>query len=144
MLLSGVVRPGRMHDQTAVRTEGIAEQLRLHPSVKSQVDAGYAGLAKEFPDQVTAPPKKPKDAASDGDKRAWHEARRRQSSARICVEHTNAELRQWTPLQRFTGRRETYTETHLAIAGLVSDRSARRPTRRQASTELVLVRNSTC
>lgn len=62
--------------------------------MKSQVDAGYAGLAKEFPDQVTAPPKKPKDAASDGDKRAWHEARRRQSSARICVEHTNAELRQ--------------------------------------------------
>ncbi|MGW9132211.1 hypothetical protein [Streptomyces sp. NPDC055681] len=49
MLLSGVVRPGRMHDQTALRTEGFAEQLRLQPSVMSQVDAGYAGLAKEFP-----------------------------------------------------------------------------------------------
>ncbi|MFI9781762.1 transposase family protein [Streptomyces sp. NPDC051956] len=28
MLLSEVVRPGRMHDQTALRTEGFAEQLR--------------------------------------------------------------------------------------------------------------------
>ncbi|MFE6963244.1 transposase family protein [Streptomyces sp. NPDC057696] len=94
MLLSAVVRPGRMHDQTALRTEGTAEQLRLHPSVKSQVDAGYAGLAKEFPRQVTSPPKKPKNEACDGDKRAWHEAGRQQPSARICVEHTNAELRQ--------------------------------------------------
>lgn len=143
MLLSGVVRPGRMHDQTAVRTEGIAEQFRLRPPVKSEVDAGYAGLAKEFPGQVTAPPKKPKDTACDGDKRAWTEARRRQSSARICVEHTHAELRQWAPLRRFTGRRETYSETHLAIAALVSDRSAKRPTRRWTSTELVLVRDST-
>ncbi|MCZ1011849.1 transposase family protein [Streptomyces lydicus] len=144
MLLSGVVRPGRMHDQTAVRTEGIAEQFRLHPPVKSQVDAGYAGLAKEFPDQVTAPPQKPKDDACDGDKWAWNEARRRQSSAQICVEHTNAELRQWAPLRRFTGRRETYAETHLAIAALVSDRSAQRPTRRRTSTELVLVRDRAC
>ena len=29
LLLSGVIRPGRMHDQTAVKTEGITEQLRL-------------------------------------------------------------------------------------------------------------------
>lgn len=52
--------------------------------------------------------------------------RRRQSSRRICVEHANAELRQWHPLQRYTGRRETHDETHLAIATLVSDRAARR------------------
>nr|WP_203732789.1 transposase family protein [Streptomyces sp. SID12501] len=128
MLLSGVVRPGRMHDQTAVRTEGIAEQFRNRPGVKAQVDSGYAGLAKEFPGQVSAPPKKPKDEACDGDKYAWLETRRRQSSALICVEHTNAELRQWTPLRRFTGRRDAYAETHLAIAGMISDRSARRPT----------------
>ncbi|MGI5372672.1 transposase family protein [Streptomyces sp. CA-251387] len=30
LLWSGADRPGRMHDQIAVRTEGIAEQLRLH------------------------------------------------------------------------------------------------------------------
>jgi hypothetical protein len=34
-LFSGVVRPGRMHDQTAVRTEGIAEQFRRHPKVEA-------------------------------------------------------------------------------------------------------------
>ncbi|WP_406000290.1 transposase family protein [Streptomyces sp. NBC_00829] len=144
MLLSGAVRPGRMHDQTALRTEGIAEQFRTRPMVKARVDSGYQGLAKEFPDQVSAPPKKPADEACDGDKYAWQEARRRQSSARICVEHTNAELRQWAPLRRFTGRRDTYAETHLAIAGLVSDRSAQRATRRQTSTELVLVRDAAC
>ncbi|MEV4927819.1 transposase family protein [Streptomyces roseoverticillatus] len=138
------VRPGRMHDQTAVRTEGIAEQFRNRPGVKAKVDSGYAGLAKEFPGQVSAPPKKPKDEACDGDKYAWRETRRRQSSARICVEHTNAELRQWAPLRRFTGRRDIYAETHLAIASLVSDRSAQRVTRPETSTELVLVRDVTC
>ncbi|MFC8126405.1 transposase family protein [Streptomyces sp. NPDC057302] len=87
MLLAGVVRPGRMHDQTAMRTEGIAEQFRLRPRVEAKADSGYAALAKEFPGQVTAPPKKPKDEVCDGDKYAWREARRRQSSARVCVEH---------------------------------------------------------
>ncbi|GAA3421952.1 transposase family protein [Streptosporangium vulgare] len=48
-LWSGADRPGRMHDQTAMRTEGIAEQLRLHPQVKAEVDEGYQGLANEFP-----------------------------------------------------------------------------------------------
>ncbi|WP_326669078.1 hypothetical protein [Streptomyces canus] len=48
------------------------------------------------------------------------------------MEHTTAEYKRWRPLQRFTERREAYTETHLAIAGLVSDRSARRATRPQA------------
>jgi hypothetical protein len=60
-LWSGAVRPGRMHDQTAVRTEGIADQLRQHPMVKAAVDEGYRGLANEFPDQISAPPRKPKD-----------------------------------------------------------------------------------
>ncbi|MHC3472644.1 transposase family protein [Streptomyces sp. 7R007] len=27
----GATRPGRMHDQSAMRTEGIAEQFRQHP-----------------------------------------------------------------------------------------------------------------
>ncbi|MGW8480035.1 transposase family protein [Streptomyces sp. NPDC055898] len=84
-LFSGVVRPGRMHDQTAVRTEGIAEQFRLHPDVHAEVDSGYRGLAKEFPSQVSAPPEKPAQDAPDGDMRAWREARRRQSSARPAV-----------------------------------------------------------
>lgn len=48
-LWSGAMRSGRMHDQTRVRTEGIAEQFRLQPSVKAEVDEGYRGLANEFP-----------------------------------------------------------------------------------------------
>ncbi|MEU0836211.1 hypothetical protein [Streptomyces sp. NPDC005969] len=39
------------------------------------------------------------------------------------------------------GRRDTYAETHLAIASLVSDRSAQRSHHRRTSTELVLVRD---
>jgi hypothetical protein len=123
-----------------MRTEGIAEQPRLHPNVKAEVDDGYRGLANEFPDQVSAPPKKPKDDAPEGDRRVWREAKRRQSSSRIPVEHANAEMRHWRPPRRFTARRKDYAETHRAIAGLVSDRAAR-PAH---STELVLVRQATC
>lgn len=55
-LWAGAFRPGRMHDQTAVRTEGIAGLFEQFPEVKAKVDAGYRGLAKEFPGQVQAPP----------------------------------------------------------------------------------------
>ncbi|WP_406424729.1 transposase [Streptomyces sp. NBC_00873] len=147
-LWSGAERPGRMHDQTALRTEGIAEQFYQHPGVKAEVDDGYRGLANEFPGQVSAPPKKPKglddDDAPLSERYGWREAKRRQSSRRICVEHANAEHRQWRPLQRFTGRRETYGETHRAVAALVSDRAAQRATQRKPSTELVLVRTTAC
>ncbi|MEU0966381.1 transposase family protein [Streptomyces sp. NPDC005917] len=129
-LWSGAERPGRMHDQTAIRTEGIAEQFRLHPNVRAEVDEGYRGLANEFPEQVSAPPKKPKEDAPLGDQYGWREQRRRQSSARICVEDAVAEHKQWRPLQRFLSRREPYPATHRAIAGLVSDRAAQQPTRR--------------
>ncbi|MGW6262706.1 transposase family protein [Streptomyces sp. NPDC055085] len=70
MLLSGTVRPGQIHDQTAPRTEGIAEQFRTRPTVKARADSGYQGLAKEFPGQASAPPKKPADEAGDDDKYA--------------------------------------------------------------------------
>ncbi len=76
-LFSGVVRPGRMHDQTAVRTEGIAEKFRWHPKAKAEVDEDHRGLATEFPAQVSAPPKKPKDDAPLGEHHAWREQHRR-------------------------------------------------------------------
>lgn len=107
-LFSGAERPGRMHDQTALRTEGIAEQFRQRPGVKAEVDDGYRGLANEFPGQILGPPKKPK-GLDDGpltEYYGWREAKRRQSSRRICVEHANAEHRQWRPIQRYTGRRD--------------------------------------
>lgn len=131
-----------MHDRTAMRSEGIAEQLRFHPDVRAKVDEGYRGLANDFPQQVQAPPRKPKDGAPLGERYAWREERRRQSSARICVEHTIGEEKKWRPLQRYLGRRESYAETHAVVAGLVSGRAARRPARRTTSTELVLARQT--
>jgi hypothetical protein len=123
-LWTGAFRPGRMHDQTALKTEGICNLLEQFPQVKAKVDAGYRGLAKQFPDQVEAPPLKPKKGAPPEEVTAWEAARKKQSSERIPVEHANAEHKQWRPLQRWIGRREYYDETHLAIAGLVSDRTA--------------------
>ncbi|MET9959575.1 hypothetical protein ABZ128_10930 [Streptomyces sp. NPDC006326] len=97
-----------MHDQTALRTEGIAEQLRCHPRVKAHVDEGYRGLANPFPRQVIAPPSKPKDNAPLGDHHAWRNDRRQQSYHRICVYYANAEYKQWAPLRRSTGDREDF------------------------------------
>jgi hypothetical protein len=126
LLWLGAFRPGRMHDVTAVRTEGIEDLLRAHPEVGAEVDTGYQGLARDFPGQVSAPPKKPgKNAAPDKTAR-WEQQRHQQSSRRICVEHAIAEPKQWRPLQRWTGRRDRFQETALAIAGLVSDRAAAR------------------
>lgn len=126
MLWSGALRPGRMHDQTAVRTDGIEDLFERHPTVRAKVDDGYRGLAKTFPDQIDAPPRKPPKDAPAETITAWKVARTRQSSQRICVEHANAELKQWRSLQRWIGRRDAYPDTHLAVAGLVSDRAARR------------------
>jgi hypothetical protein len=125
-LWAGAFRPGRMHDQTAVRTEGIADLFRQYPKVRAKADAGYRGLAREFPDQVQAPPLKPKKDATPEETAEYEEQRHRQSSERICVEHANAEHKQWRPLQRYLGRREHFDETYAAIAGLVSDRAAER------------------
>ena len=123
-LWAGAFRPGRMHYQTAVKTEGICDLFERYPQVKAKVDAGYRGLAKQFPDQVQAPPLKPKKDASPEAVAAWDAARHQQSSQRICVEHANAEHKQWRPLQRYIGRREYFDETYAAVAGLVSDRAA--------------------
>ena len=60
------------------------------------------------------------------------------------MEHANAEYKQWRPMERYTGRREDFAQTQTAIAALVSDRSARRATRRETSTELVLARPTAC
>jgi hypothetical protein len=126
MLWAGATRPGRMHDATAVRTEGIEDLLRCHPQVNAEVDSGYQGLARDFPFQISAPPPKPAKDAPSEQVAAHEQARKQQSSRRICVEHTIAEPKQWRPLQRYIGRREYFDETFQAIAGLVSDRTALR------------------
>jgi DDE superfamily endonuclease len=126
LLWPGAFRPGRMHDVTALRTDGIEDLLRRHPDVKAEVDAGYQGLARDFPAQVSAPPKKPRKDASPEETARWEQERHQQSSERICIEHAIAEPKQWRTLQRWTGRREYFEDTALAIAGLVSDRAAAR------------------
>jgi hypothetical protein len=143
MLWAGAIRPGRMHDQTAIKTEGICDLFEQFPQVHAKVDSGYRGLAKQFPDQVQAPPTKPKKNAQPEELTHWETARKAQSSRRICVEHAIAEPKAWRPLQRWIGRREYFNDTFHAIAGLVCDRTAERTNRRRMSTELVLVRQPT-
>lgn len=126
LLWAGAFRPGQMHDVTALRTEGIEDLLRQHPDVTAEVDSDYQGLSRDFPAQVSAPPKKPGKNATADETARWEQQRHQQSSARICVEHAIAEPKQWRPLQRWTGRREYFQETALAIAGLVPDRAATR------------------
>lgn len=124
LLWKGAVRPGRMHDVTALRTEGIEDLIMQYPTVKAKVDDGYRGLARDFPGQVTTPPKKPGKDATPEAIAAWKAPRKTQSSQRICVEHAIAEPKQWRSLQRWIGRREHYGPTARAVAGLVSDRCA--------------------
>jgi len=126
LLWPGAFRPGRMHDVTALRTDGIEDLLRRYPDVQAEVDAGYQGLARDFPAQVSAPPKKPRKDAPAEETASWEQRRHQQSSERICIEHAIAEPKQWRSLHRWTGRREYFEDTALAVAGLVSDRAAER------------------
>jgi hypothetical protein len=122
-LWSGSTRPGRMHDLTAARAEGIDALLDANPQVNVLVDTAYQGLARDHPNQVIAPPLKLRPDAAPALKAAWEAERKAQSSQRIPVEHAIAELKWWRVLQRFTGRRQLLPETIRAIAGLVSDRT---------------------
>lgn len=90
--------------------------------MKVLVDAGYRGLAREHPEQVTAPPLKLRLGAPQARHERWEAERKYQSSQRIPVEHAIAELKWWRQLQRFTGRRDVLPETIAAVAGVVSDR----------------------
>jgi hypothetical protein len=125
-LWAGAIRPGRQHDQTAVRTEGIDDLLDAFPELMFLVDAGYRGLAKDHPSQVTAPPLKPNRNAPPEEVAAYQAARKAQSSQRIPAEHAIAEIKWWRTLQRFTGRRDALPDTIRAVAGLASDRAATR------------------
>jgi DDE superfamily endonuclease len=125
-LLDATFRPGRQHDQTALQTDGIDDLLEQFPDVRCEMDAGYRGLHRDHPGQVSVPPKKPAKNAAPEITQAWEQARHGQSSTRICVEHAIADSKNWRPLQRWTGRREDLPETIQAIGSLVSDRAAAR------------------
>jgi hypothetical protein len=125
-LWDGTFRPGRQHDQTALRTDGIDSLLEQFPQVQAEMDAGYRGLRRDHPSQVSVPPSRPpKDAPPDVTD-ACEQARHAQSSERICAGHAIADSKNWRTLQRWTGRRDDLPETIQAIGSLVSDRAAAR------------------
>ncbi|WP_405812541.1 transposase family protein [Streptomyces sp. NBC_01520] len=143
-LFSGVVRPGRMHDRTAVRTEGIAEQFLLHPVVHAEADSGYQGLAKEFPSQGQPPPKKPAQDAPDGDSvpgaRRAGVSHRPASWSNTPTPSTSSGIRfSATP----DAARTTSRPTSPSPAWSPTSRPDVRP-RRLRSTELVPVRATAC
>ena len=102
-LWDGTFRPGRQHDQTALQTDGIDDLLDQFPDVTCEMDAGYRGLHRDHPAQVSVPPKKPAKDAAPEVLQAWEQARPAQSSTRICVEHAIADSKNWRSLQRWTG-----------------------------------------
>lgn len=123
-LWDGAFRPGRMHDQTALKTGGIDNLLDQYRDVQAEMDSGYRGLRRDHPGQVSVPPLKPRKGAALEAIQAWAQERHAQSSARICVEHAIAASKHWRSLQHWTGRREDLPETIQAIGSLVSDRAA--------------------
>jgi hypothetical protein len=124
-LRDGTFRPGRQHDQTALKTDGIDGLLDQFP-VAADMDAGYRGLHRDHPGQVSVPPKKPAKDAPPEVTEACEQARHSQSSQRICAGHAIAGSKNWRSLQRWTGRREYLPETIQAIGSLVSGRAAAR------------------
>jgi DDE superfamily endonuclease len=124
-LRDGTFRPGRQHDQTALKTDGIDGLLDQFP-VAAEMDAGYRGLHRDHPGQVSVPPKKPAKDAPPEVTEACERARHSRSSQRICAGHAIADSKNWQSVQRWTGRREYLPETIQAIGSLVSGRAAAR------------------
>src|SRR5690606_5151904 len=116
------MRPGRMHDATAVRTEGIDSCFRHFPDVEVLLDDGYLSLRRDHPHQALTPPRKPNRSALPEFHERWKCHRHAHSSARITAEHALADHKRWKQLTRWTHRRENLPVTYRAIAGLVSDR----------------------
>ncbi len=128
-----------MHDQTAVRTEGIAEQFHRLPKGKAEVDEGHRGLANECPGRVSAPPKKPKDDACRWASTTPGASSDAESSARICMEpHQRRGQAVAAPAAVHRPPRDLRRDPPLDRR-VVSDRSARRATRRK-----VLARQAAC
>ncbi|MFE5833739.1 transposase family protein [Streptomyces sp. NPDC056508] len=122
-LWAGNLRPGRMHDATAIRGEGVDELFRRFPEVHVLLDKGYLGLRRDHPGQAITPPRKANKICPPEIHAAQERARHHHSSRRIPVEHALADHKRWKQLTRWTHRRSMLPDTYLAIAGLVSDRN---------------------
>ncbi|MCX4650906.1 transposase [Streptomyces microflavus] len=122
-LWTDTLRPGRMHDATAARNEGIGTCFQHLPDVEVLLDDGYLGLRRDHPGQAVTPPRKGNKISPPEVLEACLRARHRHSSKRITVEHALADHKRWKQLTRWTHRRENLPATYRAIAGLVSDRN---------------------
>ena len=122
LLWAGAGRPGRMHDQTAVKTEGLDDLLDQFPTAHLDVDAGYRGLVRDHPDRVHGPPKKPPKHAVEDELLSYELARHAQSSSRIPVEHSIAAVKINRAANRHYGIRDQAVETYLAAAVLTNVR----------------------
>lgn len=117
------LRPGRMHDATAARNDGIAVCFQQFPDVQVLLDDGYLGLRRDHPGQAVTPPRQGNKISPPEVLEARRRARHRHSSRRITVEHALADHKRWKQLTRWIHRREVLPATYRAIAGLVSDRT---------------------
>ncbi|WP_329027926.1 transposase family protein [Streptomyces sp. NBC_00690] len=122
-LWTDALRPGRMHDATAARNEGIGTCFQRFSDVEVLLDDGYLGLRRDHPGQAVTPPRKGNKISPPEVLEARLRARHRHSSKRITVEHALADHKRWKQLVRWTHRRENLPATYRAIAGLVSDRN---------------------
>ncbi|MEU3188391.1 transposase family protein [Streptomyces sp. NPDC006923] len=122
-LWTDALRPGRMHDVTAARNEGIAVCFQHLPDVEVLLDVGYPGLCRDHRGQAITPPRKPRPGALPSRVEQWERDRHDHSSDRISVEHALADHKRWKQLTRWTHRRDRLPDTYRAIAGLVSDRT---------------------
>ncbi|MCX4523365.1 MULTISPECIES: transposase family protein [Streptomyces] len=122
-LWTDALRPGRMHDATAARNEGIGTCFQHFSDVEVLLDDGYLGLRRDHPGQAVTPPRKGNKISPPEVLEARLRARHRHSSKRITVEHALADHKRWKQLVRWTHRRENLPATYRAIASLVSDRN---------------------
>ncbi|GAB7102015.1 hypothetical protein JCM4814A_03290 [Streptomyces phaeofaciens JCM 4814] len=122
-LSTDALRPGRMHDATAARNEGIAPCFRHFSDVEVLLDDGYLGLRRDHPGQAVTPPRKANKTSPPQVHEARRQARHQHSSRRLIVERALADHKRWKQLARWTHRRVALPATHKTIAGLVSDRT---------------------
>jgi hypothetical protein len=125
-LWAGAFRPGRMHDQTAVRTEGTAGLFTPVPPGQGQGRCRVPRAGQGVPRSGPGPAAQAEEGRHPGRNRSL---RGRTPQAVIGTDlrrARNAEHKQWRTLQRYLGRREDFDVTFLAVAGLVSDRAAER------------------
>ncbi len=122
-LWTDALRPGRMHDATAARNEGIAICFQHFPEVEVLLDDDYLGLSRDHRGQAITPPRKPRPGALPGRVEQLERDRHGHSSDRITVEHALADHKRWKQMTRWTHRRDRLPDTYRAIASLVSDRT---------------------